>query len=539
MRASQRRGGRGGSGGFTLIELMVAMVVSGIVVLGIFAFSSIQRTTVSMHERNVRVQQALEGAMWSMGQDLRLAGMPFARMCSELRVWDPSNGGRLINPGGAATPDDAILDAHTGEPFWVLRDGVQAHWNSSTADSINGDEHSAAPESAADSFDVIVADAIYTESIEIFRLNADLTSGSTSVVVQTGGLLTAATDGALEEIQQLFPPGSFILVVRDPQGGDTIPVRPDLHGQCLLLQVTGDVAAGASPTDWEIPIGAQSGFNQGLTTMLADNNGAASCATHGTSCDDWTPGATAGTYDMADPSGRRSWIVPVGRLRWSRYEVDYAIENLPYLVRYDIIGYRDGDPDGLGGVDYPDCDAGDCTAPQLHLPGSDPGPLAVAIGPMIEDMQVAVGCDGMAAAPSGPVRAIEAPEVGFSEPDPGNRHVDELADNRGNDEWLGNAVEEAWGPDCVYHGTGEYAAAQWVAVEGAATPAFRMSPQIMRVTLLGSGEMAEEAGGTATENLLPIEDRPQMESAVGTRQRFFLTERFAPDNLRWRDPSVL
>ncbi|WP_407674591.1 PilW family protein, partial [Paraliomyxa miuraensis] len=44
--------------GFTLIELMVAMVVSAIVVLGVYAFSAIQQSTAGLHERNVRVQQA-------------------------------------------------------------------------------------------------------------------------------------------------------------------------------------------------------------------------------------------------------------------------------------------------------------------------------------------------------------------------------------------------------------------------------------------------------------------------------------------------
>src|SRR5688572_17018297 len=76
------------SAGFTLIELMVAMVVSAIVMVGIFAFSSIQRSTVTIHTRNVRIQQALEGAMWTLGQDVQQAGMGFARLCSELRVYD-------------------------------------------------------------------------------------------------------------------------------------------------------------------------------------------------------------------------------------------------------------------------------------------------------------------------------------------------------------------------------------------------------------------------------------------------------------------
>src|SRR5690606_15496956 len=112
-----------------------------------------------------------------------------------------------------------------------------------------------------------------------------------------------------------------------------------------------------------------------------------------------------------------SSIIPLGRLRWSRYEIDYTTPTMPYLVRYDIIGYRPGiDPGNLGGVDYPHCIAGECPAPQLHLPGSGNPPAAVAIGPLIEDMQVAVGCDGYTIAGAAiPLPPLPPPEPGFEE----------------------------------------------------------------------------------------------------------------------------
>lgn len=535
-----RSPGRPAARGFTLIELMVAMLVSGIVVLGIFAFSTIQRSTAAMHERSVRVQQALEGAMWSVAQDLRLAGMPFARMCTELRVYDPSNGGRLLNPGGAVSPASAVRDAQTGEHYWVFRDGVQAHWNSSAASSIAGSEGtSASPDSAADSLDVLVADAVYTESLGLFQLSADITTVSTSVQVRTGPGIDSSISNDLAEVRQLFPPGSFILVVRDPSPqNEPIPLRPDRHGQCVLLQVTSDIAPGPTPQEWLVPIGPESGFNRGLGLLLADNNGTATCTNTG-ECDDWNPGMLNG-YSASTAT---SWIVPIGRLRWSRYSIDYTIPQLPYLVRSDLIGFQEGDPDNWGSVDYPDCAAGRCRGPQLHLPGSEPEPQAIAIGPMIEDMQVAVGCDGYTVGPNGneaPVRDLEPPEPGFEEPlSTANRQVDEVRTNRGADEWLGNARSETWAPDCVYYGTGEYAAAAWQLAESGATPAYRMSPQTLRITLLGSSEYAEEAGGIATDMLQAIEDRPPMASSVGPRQRFFVSERFTPENLRWRDPAVL
>ena len=77
-----------GRRGFSLIELMVAIVVSAIVLVGVFAFSGISRHTSSEFRRGVRVNRALEGAMHAMGNDIRIAGLGFARLCTELRVYD-------------------------------------------------------------------------------------------------------------------------------------------------------------------------------------------------------------------------------------------------------------------------------------------------------------------------------------------------------------------------------------------------------------------------------------------------------------------
>ena len=541
-RSAQRNALRG-QAGFTLIELMVAMIVSAIVVLGVYAFSTIQQSTANLHERNVRVQQALEGAMWSIAQDLRAAGLGFARSCTELRVFDAANG-QLINPGGSANAATARLDPITGEAYWVLRDGVQAHWDSSIPGAtLNGTlASSASTDSAADSFDVIVSEPSYITSFGVFVLEAELTAGSTFVEVRTSNQLDNTNNAHLAEIRQLFPPGSFIAVGRSGAAGDN-PFRPEVQGQCLLLQVTDDVQL--DPGDgqvWRIPIDSGvSGFNAGLAAMLADNNGAPTCPAEVPACDDWDPG---GADNVA---GGINGVMPLGRLRWSRYEIDYTIDTLPYLVRYDVIGHQAAiDPTNLGSQAYPHCTAGNCPAAGLHLPGSNSPPTAVAIGPMVEDMQVAVGCDGWTAAGAAAAFSpIPPPDVGLVETGPTdapfgpNLIVDENApgNQRDRDEWLGNAVNEVWAPDCVYYGAAEYDVAGWTAVEGSTSPpsAFRMSPQTIRVTLVGSSEFEEEVGGLSTTDVLAVEDRVLMPSLVGARQRFTLTERFTPKNLRWRD----
>jgi prepilin-type N-terminal cleavage/methylation domain-containing protein len=540
-----------GQAGFTLIELMVALVVSGIVVLGIFAFSSIQQSTAALHQRNVRVQQALEGAMWSISGDMRHAGLGFARVCSELRVWDPGSG-RLINPGGGADPASAVFDTDTGEAYWVLRDGIQAHWNSSGATAWDGGVgSSAAAGSAADSLDVILADPAYLGTYGVFELVQPIASATDYVLVETSALLDNQNTDHVEQVQQLFPPGTFFITARGASPGGGNPLRPEALGQCALLQITGDVEAEPSnPQQWRLPVsGAISGFNADLDALMADNNGVINetpaCPADVQFCDDWDP---------ATDNERGATVMPLGRLRWSRYEIDYSVLTMPYLVRYDIIGFQDGaDPGNLGSaIDYPFCDAGECTAPQLHLPGSNSPPNAVAIGPMIEDLQVSVGCDGYTAAgaAAAPMGIVPPPDPGYEEVGPSagptanvpNLAIDEnpFAQQRDRDEWVGNAVNEQTAPDCVWHGTAEYNRDLWIAQEGDSNPPppFRMSPQTIRVTLVGSGEMPEEAGGLSVLSVLAVEDRAPMDSAVGVRQRFTLTERFTPGNLRWRDPSI-
>lgn len=533
---SRGSGSRRAQAGFTLIELMVAMVVSAIVVLGVYAFSSIQQSTAGLHERNVRVQQALEGAMWTMAQDVRMAGLGYTRLCTELRVFD-STAGQLINPGAAADPTFALRDVNTGEPHWALRDGLHAHWNSSTGGNLTGAQAtSSTPDSAADSFDVVLAEAAYVGSYGVFRLANPVNPADTVVTIRGSAMLSNTNTDHAQQVQQLFPPGTFFIVARTP-GAGVNPFRPETHGQCALLQITGDVQPVAGDEQlWEVPVdGAVSGFDAGMAQLFDTSAG----------FDDWNAASDA----VVDAS-----IIPMGRLRWSRYEIDYTIPTRPYLVRYDIIGFQEGvDPGNLGGaIDYPHCIAGQCPAPGLHLPGTNNPPTAVAVGPMIEDMQVAVGCDGYTAAgadnavPPIPVPDLGRDEVGPSQgPTAGlpNFQIDENASGNGRDidEWLGNARNEVSAPDCVYYGTGERDAGQWSVVESDQNPppAFRMSPQTIRITVVGSSETDEAAGGLATPQVLAVEDRPPMVSPVGNRQRFTLTEVFTPRNLRWRDPTVL
>jgi prepilin-type N-terminal cleavage/methylation domain-containing protein len=557
-----RRVRRAGAKGFSLIELMVAIVVAGIVLMGIFAFSSIQQGTAVQHRRHVRVQQALEGSMHSMARDIRMAGLGFGRTCSEVRIWDPSNGGRLINPGATNRADLASVpvDQMTGEPFWVLRDGIQVFWRSSqengSGNTIDGTEGtSASPSSAADAFDVMLGERNYTSGAGMFVADFSdglpVTAADATLDFDSSDALDMGDGNDVAAMQQLFPPGSFVLLVNMASATESVDFTPQTQTQCVLLQVTGELTTDTNL--WNLPIGNASGFNQDLAALFTTGAlGMPNDANGSEPGHDWPETAMAGSVS----------VVPLGRFRWSRYEIDYTMPTRPYLVRSDIIGF-DPDTDVEIPVNiadsYPGCPDDQCQMPQLHLPTNDASAVPrTAIGPMIEDMQVAVGCDGWD--PNNLPDDIPVPDPGFEEKGPNtngqvqgdgepNKAVDErtISDDRGNDEWVGNAVDEQWAPDCVYFGTGERWALDWAGAgppsEIGNAPGFRLAPQMLRVTLVGKPETMASAGLDITDpfytELAAIEDRPVIDAVVTGREYQVLTERFSPRNIRWRDPGFL
>lgn len=558
-----------------MIELMVAMVVAGIVLTGIFSFAAIQRGVAGEHASQNRAAQGLDGAMWSMGQDINQAGLGFVRTCSELRVWD-AQGQRLLNPGAiqdSAQLNTVALDALTKEPFWVLRDGLQAHWHSASLTSLTGTAlSSAADDSASDSFDLILGEGSFVAASGVFSVDtASWRDGSLVTSPSAKLKLKSATDATgstslgkmsslipddLAAAQQIFVPGSFVMVMA--KGNNDSAFRVTQQSQCILLQVTGNLVSAGAPETWHLPISSDSGFNANLTELLGLPGASAKYAPRARN------GSTGGTGDWEPGAFAQAWVVPLGMLRWSRYEVDYQQAKHPVLVRSDIIGVRRSDPTfSSGSVSYSACPDKKCPAPVLRLPGGSETPPRYAIAPMIEDMQVATGCDGYTLAsvedqnkkindPHSPMM-IPPPDTGYEETDKrsvANLMVDEAADfaGRPQDEWIGNAVDESWGPDCVYHGTGQIYAQEWNALSYRSggspannAPAFRHSPQQLRVSLVARQEekgIASPGGSEMTTKLSALEDRGPLPAFAPGEMFQVRSEAFSPPNLRWRDPSM-
>jgi type IV pilus assembly protein PilW len=65
---------KGPNQGFTLTELLVAMVISGIVAAGIYSTFYSQQKSYLAQEQIAAMQQNLRGAMHILGRDIRMAG---------------------------------------------------------------------------------------------------------------------------------------------------------------------------------------------------------------------------------------------------------------------------------------------------------------------------------------------------------------------------------------------------------------------------------------------------------------------------------
>lgn len=100
--------------GFTLVELLVALVVSGVVLAGICSTFYSQHTSYLNQEQMVSMQQNLRAAMYIMEREIRMAGH------------DPNgdSGAGILTPhaGSIRIAQDITDDAGTGIPDGDVND---------------------------------------------------------------------------------------------------------------------------------------------------------------------------------------------------------------------------------------------------------------------------------------------------------------------------------------------------------------------------------------------------------------------------------
>ncbi len=84
--------------GFTLVELMVTLAMTGIIVAAVYSAYSVQQRANSRQDQVLEVQQALRAALYAINQEIRMAG------------YDPNNSNRAGFSQATATAMAFTMD---------------------------------------------------------------------------------------------------------------------------------------------------------------------------------------------------------------------------------------------------------------------------------------------------------------------------------------------------------------------------------------------------------------------------------------------
>jgi type II secretory pathway pseudopilin PulG len=207
----------------TLVELMVALVIAGLVTSSSFIFFAGQRRVYDAQMKVLGVQQNLWAAMDTLSRFVRAAG---TGMVGCVNTTDPT-------PTGATAPQTGLRAFYSGAPGTVTR--LAPIWIQNGAAG------------APDTITVAFGTGTFG-SFSDMALGASVQNATDAVVTPAG--LTSA-----------FRAGEFALLL--DTGG--LPAGPPLGDRgCTLLQVTGIDAAGnilqhASTSAWNAP-GATAGL---------------------------------------------------------------------------------------------------------------------------------------------------------------------------------------------------------------------------------------------------------------------------------------
>ncbi len=105
--------------GVTLIELLVGLVISGIVIAGIYRIFVSQTKAYTVQDQVVEVQQNIRSAMEILLRDLRMAGYDNDSLTSKVAIADP-----IVRADHEVTVNYEHDDTHRYEITYSLNNGI-------------------------------------------------------------------------------------------------------------------------------------------------------------------------------------------------------------------------------------------------------------------------------------------------------------------------------------------------------------------------------------------------------------------------------
>jgi type IV pilus assembly protein PilW len=114
-------------GGFTLVELLVAMAITGIVMASVYYTYYSQQKSYVAQEQLVAMQQNLRAAIFHMGREIRMAG------CDPTQIAKPTPGIQTAGPSTITFTLDLNGDGDTTD----TNENVTYSWGDGDADGDN------------------------------------------------------------------------------------------------------------------------------------------------------------------------------------------------------------------------------------------------------------------------------------------------------------------------------------------------------------------------------------------------------------------
>jgi len=124
--------------GFTIVELLVVMVISGVVMGGIYQVYYTQQRSYMVQEQVAAMQQNLRAAMFFMSREIRMAGCdPTGQASVGITTADPASMSFTMDIRGKTADDDA--DGYADDPNENITYGLYDGDGDGVADDLGRD----------------------------------------------------------------------------------------------------------------------------------------------------------------------------------------------------------------------------------------------------------------------------------------------------------------------------------------------------------------------------------------------------------------